>query len=518
MHWYMTTQEAVDALRPLTSSVPSDAIDFIRDHWPDAEACLLAVIDERLTAPAADDDDGLFTYAIHLCAEMRSEDAFPLFIRIARLPNLLLDNVMGDILTETFPQMLARTCHGRIDELKGVVEDSTRYEYSRAAALDALFALAVDGDLDQAAFGDYCVELLQSKLERKSSVVWSTTIETCSHLKVAEALPLIRDAFRIGVVHSRMVSLEWVNEQYERIRDGAPLGLREGIRPFRTTEAEVRFFVKSWGRNDAGGDEQLLEVLARRTDGADGPRAAAKISRNAPCPCGSGKKYKKCCLLKAKAEPAEMSVLGNSIRDEHAAASNWMEAGYYYAEDDHDSLEVECWQRCWQELVKILPASLRDPQEAEATGAFEGYNTLVPWLLKFEGVITAQAEHSAGSAAYALEFLTTALAMFPAVNPEIREQLQRDQARITALLGDSDKAVAMLKELITQYPSNAGPYVELSDFYGFEAERLFNRCTDLKEAIAYLEQAEMHARDCDDYDVARRLTDLRAIAAARDVS
>jgi len=23
----------------------------------------------------------------------------------------------------------------------------------------------------------------------------------------------------------------------------------------------------------------------------------AKISRNAPCPCGSGKKYKKCCLL-----------------------------------------------------------------------------------------------------------------------------------------------------------------------------------------------------------------------------
>jgi tetratricopeptide (TPR) repeat protein len=24
----------------------------------------------------------------------------------------------------------------------------------------------------------------------------------------------------------------------------------------------------------------------------------AKINRNAPCPCGSGKKYKKCCLLR----------------------------------------------------------------------------------------------------------------------------------------------------------------------------------------------------------------------------
>jgi preprotein translocase subunit SecA len=26
--------------------------------------------------------------------------------------------------------------------------------------------------------------------------------------------------------------------------------------------------------------------------------AGAKIGRNDPCPCGSGKKYKKCCLLK----------------------------------------------------------------------------------------------------------------------------------------------------------------------------------------------------------------------------
>ena len=26
----------------------------------------------------------------------------------------------------------------------------------------------------------------------------------------------------------------------------------------------------------------------------------AKIGRNAPCPCGSGKKYKKCCLPKAR--------------------------------------------------------------------------------------------------------------------------------------------------------------------------------------------------------------------------
>ena len=30
-----------------------------------------------------------------------------------------------------------------------------------------------------------------------------------------------------------------------------------------------------------------------------------KIGRNAPCPCGSGKKYKKCCLRKNEASPLD---------------------------------------------------------------------------------------------------------------------------------------------------------------------------------------------------------------------
>jgi hypothetical protein len=37
-------------------------------------------------------------------------------------------------------------------------------------------------------------------------------------------------------------------------------------------------------------EEKVIETTLRRT----GP----KVGRNAPCPCGSGKKYKKCCLKK----------------------------------------------------------------------------------------------------------------------------------------------------------------------------------------------------------------------------
>jgi len=42
----------------------------------------------------------------------------------------------------------------------------------------------------------------------------------------------------------------------------------------------------------------------------------AKIGRNAPCPCGSGKKYKKCCLaLHSTSSPRQDSDIPSSIAE-----------------------------------------------------------------------------------------------------------------------------------------------------------------------------------------------------------
>ena len=39
----------------------------------------------------------------------------------------------------------------------------------------------------------------------------------------------------------------------------------------------------------------IAEVLAEHDAEAPEPMHDAKVGRNAPCPCGSGKKYKNCC-------------------------------------------------------------------------------------------------------------------------------------------------------------------------------------------------------------------------------
>ena len=42
----------------------------------------------------------------------------------------------------------------------------------------------------------------------------------------------------------------------------------------------------------------------------------AKIGRNEPCPCGSGRKYKRCCLCKEQeAKAATSAVISDNHRD-----------------------------------------------------------------------------------------------------------------------------------------------------------------------------------------------------------
>ena len=57
---------------------------------------------------------------------------------------------------------------------------------------------------------------------------------------------------------------------------------------------------------------------------------AKKIQRNAPCPCGSGKKYKQCCMLLARDE----MVASVNRRDGVMHALDWV-SKHYYEQTDH---------------------------------------------------------------------------------------------------------------------------------------------------------------------------------------
>ena len=65
---------------------------------------MLAEVDRCIVSPLDEDHSALFFYALYLCAEMRSEEAFSRYVAICRLPTLLMNTLIGDILTQNMPE------------------------------------------------------------------------------------------------------------------------------------------------------------------------------------------------------------------------------------------------------------------------------------------------------------------------------------------------------------------------------------------------------------------------------
>jgi SEC-C motif domain protein len=88
---------------------------------------------------------------------------------------------------------------------------------------------------------------------------------------------------------------KWLGLEITRTEAGAPeddRGVVEFSAHFETdgekqTHHEVALFEQVGGHWRYSGTEELKGQTVRR--------AEPKIGRNDPCPCGSGKKYKKCC-------------------------------------------------------------------------------------------------------------------------------------------------------------------------------------------------------------------------------
>ena len=66
----------------------------------------------------------------------------------------------------------------------------------------------------------------------------------------------------------------------------------------------------------------------------------SNVGRNDPCPCGSGKKYKKCCGNLAKKKPKQLSMLGLHKLFTKIIKDNY-EGKYDISCDDLDSIPMD---------------------------------------------------------------------------------------------------------------------------------------------------------------------------------
>jgi hypothetical protein len=247
-------------------------------------------------------------FAIYLLAYFREPAAYPLFVAMGALPGDTLFDAIGDTVTEDFGRQLAAVCHGDRSGIERLIEDPAVNEYVRSAGIAALQVLFANGELDQTTLRGYLGTLASGWLaaaeegrqdDPATGFLWSVVTEMAAKLGAKEIAPTIRRAFDLGLVDDlfgggfgsfeRAMALHLAHPKaYE------PMGNTElPGHPAEELANWAAFMIET-----SPGRRPLTPALPR---GAPAPahqvrgRGGTKVGRNDPCPCGSGKKYKKCC-------------------------------------------------------------------------------------------------------------------------------------------------------------------------------------------------------------------------------
>ena len=267
---------------------------------------------ERAEELVEDDDYFAHIYAMFLLAQFRDARAYPLVIRFARLPGQMPHDLTGDLITEQFCRILASVCGGDIGPIQSLIEDPLVEEYVRSAGLRALNVLVQVGALRREEVVVYHRRLFSGSLERTASYVWDSLVCCAADLHPGEVLGDIRQAYREGLVETFSISLEEVEKEARRSVEAVMANMSQHDHGFiEDTVDEMEWWacfhpepdddgVDDEDRDDDGDWDFLPFEPSVHGDGDSPPpetyvRPDPKIGRNEPCPCGSGKKYKKCC-------------------------------------------------------------------------------------------------------------------------------------------------------------------------------------------------------------------------------
>jgi uncharacterized protein YchJ len=302
----MEIDEILERIALFTGKFEREAVDAAIARKDEIIPELLHILEEIADPDDAADLDDVGDYMAHLyamflLAQFRETRAYPILLRIALLPSDLLESLFGDCITENFGQVLASVCGGDLEGIQSLIENPDADEWVRGAALGGLVTLVAVGIKSREEILSYFAELFRGKLTDKNDIVWSDLVVYSADLCAQELLGEIEKAYEQELVDPSIIGLENVREDFAKGKDWAMERLA-GDRHRRLIDDTVKemewwaSFNEDKQRRPQAGTPALSASNSRWLEAPSGfKRAAPKVGRNDPCPCASGKKYKKCC-------------------------------------------------------------------------------------------------------------------------------------------------------------------------------------------------------------------------------
>jgi hypothetical protein len=332
--------------------MPTDAIRAATADRSTVAPLLLDAIDKSEPKNKVE-ENGLFI-AFHLLGQWREKSAYRSLARFLRRPDVEL--ILGDATTETSHKVLASVFDGDPGPIYDIIQDPEADEFVRGRAFDTLVILVLRGELDRATVADFLRSAFDDLQPRGMCFVWDGWQGAVALLALVELEPLVREAFRLGFIDETSMNLKDFEKDLKEACAGRPIQpwQKEEYEPFGDVVDEL----SGWAGFKP---KQRRDQIA--SDRRPGPWPAMpahnpfrNVGRNDPCPCGSGKKFKKCCI-------------GKLDRPQIASPSDPFDVDEVYEFDD-----VEDPIRDYDPLVEPDPDDWLATGEQQRLDAIERYH------------------------------------------------------------------------------------------------------------------------------------------------
>ena len=278
----MTWDDAVRALA--WGDEPVAGMQWMLDHWDEAGPRCRTLLHGCVHGQDQSEQTERALFAIvHLLAERADAATFPDLCALMQ-DTERSDLILGDHIVESGAPLLISTFDGDPAPLLRLAEDPAADPGIRGDAIFVLGYLARAGKLAEAAAYDILAALPARLLPREQDYVWFGWARTVAALGFAGLAGEAEAVFSQGLGDPQLMTLAdfWANLREAREQPGAmPERLWDGLGPVGSA----------------------IDWLDAPQDGHAGPDLAEPVrnplrdvGRNDPCPCGSGRKYKKCCL------------------------------------------------------------------------------------------------------------------------------------------------------------------------------------------------------------------------------
>ena len=255
-------------------------------------------------------------WGLKLAGFLEASETFQWIKKLCHLSIEDLESSLGDYFaTEELSYLLADTMD-QWSLLKDIIENPDINEFIRSACLDALVFSVVKKRIDRSEITDYFKSLFLRILngELDDELLCTHLVSSCSDFWPGECLEEIRESFGLNFVDETHLGIDCVLEDLSRGKDTCIEKLQKQIQqhsfweplpklPDLSDEERSRRFDRLFQLTDearANADRTLKE-------------ANKGSQRNEICGCGSGRKYKKCCMNKPSQELPSKVIIEESV-------------------------------------------------------------------------------------------------------------------------------------------------------------------------------------------------------------